>query len=93
MYGACGGVNFRERIMYEYITAGTCSTKIHFDIKDNKVHSVSFENGCNGNLKSIAALAEGMDAGELIKKLKGIQCGTKPTSCGDQFARALEKYK
>jgi uncharacterized protein (TIGR03905 family) len=80
-------------IMYEYNTQGTCSTKIHFDIKDNRVHSVSFENGCNGNLKSIAVLAEGMDADELIKKLKGIRCGDRGTSCGDQFARALEKYK
>jgi uncharacterized protein (TIGR03905 family) len=79
--------------MYEYTTTGTCSTKIHFDIKDNKVYSVSFDGGCNGNLKSISSLAEGMDAGELIKKLKGIRCGAKATSCGDQFARALEKYK
>jgi uncharacterized protein (TIGR03905 family) len=79
--------------MYEYTTKGTCSTKIHFDITDNRVHSVSFENGCNGNLKAISALAEGMDADELIKKLKGIQCKTRGTSCGDQFALALEKYK
>ncbi|GHV47603.1 TSCPD domain-containing protein [Spirochaetia bacterium] len=79
--------------MYEYKTQGTCSTKIHFDIKDNKVYSVSFDDGCDGNLKSISTLAEGMDADELIKKLKGIRCGHKATSCGDQFARALEKYK
>ncbi|GHV63311.1 TSCPD domain-containing protein [Spirochaetia bacterium] len=79
--------------MYEYKPEGTCSTKIHFDIRDNRVHSVSFENGCPGNLKSISVLAEGMDADELIKKLKGIRCGKKPTSCGDQFALALEKYK
>jgi uncharacterized protein (TIGR03905 family) len=79
--------------MYEYKTQGTCSTKIHFDIKDNKVHSVSFDDGCPGNLRSISVLAEGMDVDELIKKLKGIRCGSKETSCGDQFARALEKYK
>jgi uncharacterized protein (TIGR03905 family) len=78
--------------MYEYTTSGTCSTKIHFDIRDNKVYNVSFENGCNGNLKAVSILAEGMDAGELIKKLKGIQCKSRGTSCGDQFARALEKY-
>jgi uncharacterized protein (TIGR03905 family) len=79
--------------LYEYKPKGTCSTKIHFDIRDNKVHSVSFENGCNGNLKAISILAEGMDTDELIKKLKGIRCGRRATSCGDQFAQALEKYK
>jgi uncharacterized protein (TIGR03905 family) len=79
--------------MYEYTTKGTCSTKIHFDITENNVHSVSFEKGCDGNLKAISALAEGMDADELIKRLKGIECKTKGTSCGDQFAQALEKYK
>jgi uncharacterized protein (TIGR03905 family) len=78
--------------MYDYKTSGTCSTSIHFDIRDNRVYDVSFENGCNGNLKALSVLAEGMEAAELIKKLKGIQCKTKGTSCGDQFARALEKY-
>ncbi|MDR3146596.1 MAG: TIGR03905 family TSCPD domain-containing protein [Treponema sp.] len=78
--------------MYEYTTKGTCSTKIHFDIRDGRVCNVSFENGCNGNLKALSILAEGMEAAELIKKLKGIQCKTRGTSCGDQFARALEKY-
>jgi uncharacterized protein (TIGR03905 family) len=77
--------------MYEYKTKGTCSTKIHFDITDKKVHGVSFENGCNGNLKSIATLVEGMEAEELIKKLKGIRCGARGTSCGDQLARAVEQ--
>jgi uncharacterized protein (TIGR03905 family) len=79
--------------MYEYKTQGTCSTAIHFDIRDGKVYSVSFDDGCNGNLKSISILAEGMAAEELIKKLKGVQCGKKGTSCGDQFARALEQYR
>jgi uncharacterized protein (TIGR03905 family) len=77
--------------MYEYKTKGTCSTKIHFDIRDKKVHDVSFENGCNGNLKSIATLVEGMEAADLVKKLKGIRCGDKKTSCGDQLAQAVEQ--
>jgi uncharacterized protein (TIGR03905 family) len=77
--------------MYEYITKGTCSTRIHFDIRDHRVHDVSFENGCNGNLKALSALVEGMDAGDLIGKLKGIQCKTRGTSCGDQLARAVEE--
>jgi uncharacterized protein (TIGR03905 family) len=79
--------------MYKYKTQGTCSTAIHFDIRDGKVYSVSFDDGCNGNLKSISILAEGMEAEELIKKLKGVQCGRRGTSCGDQFARALENCR
>jgi uncharacterized protein (TIGR03905 family) len=76
--------------MYEYATRGTCSTLIRFNIRDHRVHDVSFENGCNGNLKALSALVEGMDAGELIRKLKGIQCKTRGTSCADQLARAVE---
>ncbi|MDR1301480.1 MAG: TIGR03905 family TSCPD domain-containing protein [Treponema sp.] len=77
--------------MYEYITTGTCSTKIRFNIRDNKVHDLVFENGCNGNLKAISILVEGMETGELIKRLKGIQCNGRPTSCGDQLATAVSK--
>ena len=50
----------------EYKTRGTCSTKISFDIVDGKVHNVKFTGGCNGNLKGIGALVEGMDAREAI---------------------------
>jgi len=78
--------------MYEYATNGTCSTKIRFNIEDGKLHSVKFENGCDGNLKSIGILLEGMDAAEAVKKLKGVRCGRKNTSCGDQLAKAVEKY-
>jgi uncharacterized protein (TIGR03905 family) len=76
--------------MYEYATRGTCATLIRFDMRDRRVYGVSFENGCNGNLKALSALVEGMDAGELIGKLKGIQCKTLGTSCADQLARAVE---
>ncbi|MDR2418346.1 MAG: TIGR03905 family TSCPD domain-containing protein [Treponema sp.] len=75
--------------MHEYRTTGTCSTKIHFDIRDKKVYNVSFEKGCNGNLKGIAMLVEGMETGELVKRLKGIQCSTRGTSCPDQLATAI----
>jgi len=78
--------------MYEYTTNGTCSTKIRFNIEDGKLHSVKFDNGCDGNLKSIGILLEGMDAAEAVKKLKGVCCGRKKTSCGDQLAIAVEKY-
>ncbi|MDR3139770.1 MAG: TIGR03905 family TSCPD domain-containing protein [Treponema sp.] len=77
--------------MFEYETDGTCSTKISFDIRDNKVRSVSFENGCNGNLKAVSILVEGMEREELIRRLKGVQCKTRGTSCADQLARAVEK--
>jgi uncharacterized protein (TIGR03905 family) len=76
--------------MYNFTTKGTCSTRIRFDIRDHRVHDVSFENGCNGNLKAVSALVEGMDGAELVKKLKGIRCKDRGTSCADQLARAVE---
>jgi uncharacterized protein (TIGR03905 family) len=76
--------------MYEYKTKGTCSTAIHFDVRDGKVYAVSFDNGCDGNLKALSILAEGMKTEDLIHKLKGVTCDRRKTSCGDQFARALE---
>jgi uncharacterized protein (TIGR03905 family) len=77
--------------MREFKTDGTCSTKIHFEIEEGKVRSLSFDGGCDGNLKAISALAEGMEAGELVQKLKGLRCGRRKTSCADQLARALEE--
>jgi uncharacterized protein (TIGR03905 family) len=79
-----------EYLMYEYTTQGTCSSKIRFDIRDNKVCDVAFQGGCNGNLSGISILAEGMDANELVEKLKGIPCGAKQTSCPDQLATAVK---
>jgi uncharacterized protein (TIGR03905 family) len=78
--------------MYEYKTKGTCSTKINFAIGDGKLSSVKFENGCNGNLKALSALLEGMDTSEAVKRLKGIQCDNRGTSCADQMARAIEQF-
>jgi uncharacterized protein (TIGR03905 family) len=78
--------------MYEYRTRGTCSSKIRFEIRDGKLYSVVFRDGCDGNLKAIGALVEGMDAAEVVKKLKGMTCEYKETSCGDQLARAVEKH-
>jgi uncharacterized protein (TIGR03905 family) len=76
--------------MSEYKTKGTCSTNIHFDVKNGAVYGVSFENGCNGNLKAVSKLVEGMDAHKLVETLKGVQCGARGTSCADQLARAVE---
>ena len=71
------------------MTKGTCSRAISFEITDGKVHDVEFLGGCNGNLQGIGRLVEGMDAEECIRKLDGISCGGKPTSCPDQLANAL----
>jgi uncharacterized protein (TIGR03905 family) len=77
--------------MYEYKTTGTCSKKVSFDLDNGKVRNVSFVDGCNGNLKAIGKLVEGMDAKDVIARLKGNTCGARKTSCADQFACALEK--
>lgn len=76
---------------YEYKTQGTCSRNISFDLEDGVVTNISFFGGCNGNLKGIAALAEGKKAEEVIKVLSGIRCGFKSTSCPDQLAKALSE--
>ena len=79
--------------MYEYKTRGTCSQMIYFDIEDNKVKNVQFLGGCNGNLKGIGALVEGMDIDDVIARVEGIKCGMKSTSCPDQLAQALKAAK
>ncbi|MDR0539745.1 MAG: TIGR03905 family TSCPD domain-containing protein [Spirochaetaceae bacterium] len=76
--------------MYEYETKGVCASRIFFDLNDGIVRNVRFENGCNGNLKGIGALVEGLPAQDVIQKLRGTLCGRKPTSCPDQLAQALE---
>ncbi len=76
----------------DYRTRGTCSTMIHFDLDDNKcVHNLRFDGGCNGNLKGIGSLAEGMPAQKVIDALEGTTCGYKKTSCPDQLAKALKE--
>ena len=73
-----------------YKTHGTCSTEIRFELDGKTVHNVRFTGGCNGNLKAIGKLVEGMDADRVIELLEGNTCGFKPTSCGDQLAKALK---
>ena len=75
--------------MYEYKTKGTCSQRILFDVENGKVKNVQFIGGCNGNLKGIAALVEGMDVDTVIERVQGVTCGMKKTSCPDQLAQAL----
>lgn len=76
-----------------YTTQGTCSREIHFDVENNKLKNVSFVGGCNGNLKGIGLLVEGMDIDEVIKRVEGVSCNGRPTSCPDQLAKALKQYK
>ena len=78
-------------MQYEYRTKGTCSQRIFFEIEDNKLKNVQFLGGCNGNLKGIGSLVEGMDVEDVIHRLEGIHCGMKPTSCPDQLATALKE--
>lgn len=79
--------------MYTYKTSGVCSREINFHVIDNKVKNVSFVAGCSGNLKGLASLIEGMEVNEAIKRLEGITCGNKTTSCPDQLAKALKEVK
>jgi len=76
---------------FEYTPHNVCSAKIAFDLNNGKMTNLQFTGGCNGNLKAIGILTEGMEADEIIRKLKGNSCGGRPTSCADQLARALEE--
>ena len=70
-------------------TKGTCSTQIEVDLDGNIIKYVRFTGGCDGNLKAIPRLVEGMTVEEVEKRISGIHCGMKNTSCGDQLAKAL----
>lgn len=76
---------------YEFNPNGVCSKKIYIDVENGIVNDVSFLGGCNGNLKGIAALVKGMTVDEVVKRLSGIRCGMKATSCPDQLASALKE--
>lgn len=74
---------------YTFVPRGVCSRKITFDVEDGIVKNIRFAGGCAGNTQGVSALAEGMTADELIKRLSGIRCGFKGTSCPDQLAKAV----
>ena len=80
-------------MQYTYQTSGTCSREILFEIEDGKVKNVQYIGGCNGNLKGISSLVEGMDVDEVIARVEGTTCGMKATSCPDQLAQALKQAK
>lgn len=76
--------------MNTYKTSGVCAKEVKFEIEDNKIKQVVFIGGCDGNLQGISRLIEGMDVDEAIKRLSGITCGAKRSSCPDQLAVALK---
>lgn len=75
---------------YTLYPKGVCSTQIDLDVTDGKIHNLSYTDGCNGNLKALGAMCEGASAEEVIRRLSGITCGYKATSCSDQLARLLK---
>ncbi len=75
---------------YTYHTKGVCSQKIDLEVEDGILKDVRFTGGCNGNLKGISQLVKGMKIEDVIKRLEGISCGMKGTSCPDQLAKALK---
>ena len=76
-----------------YKTKGTCSTMIDVELKDGVIDSVKFTGGCNGNTKGLSAMVVGQPAEEVIRRLQGIRCGMRPTSCPDQLAEALTEAR
>ena len=75
-----------------YKTSGVCSSAIEFELDDQKkIHNVKFQGGCSGNTQGVARLVEGMEAEEAIRRLEGIRCGVRPTSCPDQLSKALKE--
>ena len=77
--------------MSTYKTSGVCAKDIEFELEGNIVKSVKFNGGCNGNLKAIATLVQGLKIEDVISKLDGLTCGNKQTSCPDQLAKALKE--
>ena len=76
-----------------YRPRGVCSRLMEIEVEDNKIVSVNVTGGCDGNLKGISRLVEGMDVDEVIRRMQGIRCGGKPTSCPDQLCIALSQYQ
>ena len=77
---------------YRYKPEGVCSREMIFEIEGDIIKSLNIVGGCAGNTKGISKLVEGMKIQDVIKKLKGIHCGNKRTSCPDQLSIALEKF-
>ncbi len=76
-----------------YRPRGVCSQLMEIEIEDGKIASVQVVGGCSGNLQGISRLLRGMEVDEAIRRMEGIRCGMKPTSCPDQLAAALRQYR
>ena len=76
---------------YTYKTKGTCSSQIEFDIDNDNITDVKFTGGCNGNLQAVRSLVDGLTVDQIEKKVSGIRCGMKATSCPDQLAKAVRE--
>ena len=74
-----------------YLPQGTCSKHMEIDLEDGIIKAVRIKGGCNGNLQGISSLLVGMTREEAIRRLEGIHCGPRPTSCPDQLAQALKQ--
>ena len=73
-----------------YQPKGVCSRHMEIDVEDGVIQAVRVIGGCNGNLQGISSLLVGMTTDEAIRRMEGIRCGVKPTSCPDQLAKALK---
>ena len=80
-------------MQYTYTPQGVCSQKMIIEVENNIVKSVKIIGGCAGNTVGVSRLVQGMNIDEAIKRLKGIPCGFKSTSCPDQLSKALEEIK
>ena len=78
-------------MQYSFRTSGVCAQQIDFDLEGDKVTNIKFYGGCNGNLKAISKLVDGMTVDQIEEKLKGNTCGMKGTSCADQLAIAVKQ--
>ena len=78
---------------YEYTPRGVCAKKFEFNVNDGVVNDLKILGGCSGNGAGIARLVEGMKTEEVIRRLEGIGCGTRPTSCPAQLAAALREIR
>ena len=80
-------------MIYQYEPKGVCSMQMNIEVEGEIIKNVEIIGGCAGNTKGVSVLVEGMNINEAIKRLKGIDCRGRGTSCPDQLAKALEKIK
>ena len=79
--------------MHSYRTSGTCSRMIHVELDGDKVARVEFVGGCDGNLKAVSRLIEGMTVEDVAAALEGNTCGRRATSCADQLVKGLREAR